>query len=368
VPDLPAVWQHMLPLKVAHRFWCWKRTASEKVLGHTINPRWIASEIHKFLFVAPDGTHVYPQVRMTGYVLHRRIFDYDLAVRAANAGATVITRAYVNRLQFNDETVSGVSCIIDGHRYRFSAKIVIAADGVESRIGRWAGLKSTVPLGDMETCYQVTLANLKIEEDICVFYFSQEKFPGGYAWLFPKGNGTANVGLGVSGINARRKSALKRLEDFLECNFPNAAIISKSIGGVPCSNRLPRISGNGILMAGDAASQGNPLSGGGIISGMIGGGIAGNIAAQALEKGIYSEKFLQRYEKEWDQALGHAHRRYYKLKEAINKFSDDHLNKTAHLLQKIEPQKQTLTRIFQTALRNQPSLLVDIVKVLSPFS
>jgi digeranylgeranylglycerophospholipid reductase len=341
----------------------------ENVLGHTINPRWIASEIRRFLFVAPDGSHVYPKVRMTGYVLHRRLFDYDLAVRAVNAGALVITRAYVNGLQFNDETaVSGVSCIIDGHLYHFSAKIVIAADGVETRVGRWAGIESTVPLGDMETCCQMTLANLRIEDDMCIFYFSQEKFPGGYAWLFPKGNGTANVGLGISGINSRSKSASRRLQDFIACNFPNAAIISKSVGGVPCANRLPKICGDGILLAGDAASQSNPLSGGGIISSMIAGEIAGNIAAQALQKGIYSEKFLQRYEKEWDRTLGNAHRRYYKLKEAINKFSDDHLNKTAHLMQKIEPQKQTLTRIFQTALRNQPSLLVDIVKILSPFS
>ena len=51
----------------------------EKILDTPVNPRWIAAEIKKFQFVAPDGTIIHPQVPMTGYVLHRKLFDYDLA-------------------------------------------------------------------------------------------------------------------------------------------------------------------------------------------------------------------------------------------------------------------------------------------------
>jgi digeranylgeranylglycerophospholipid reductase len=340
----------------------------EKVLGRDIDPRWIATEISRFQFVAPDGTSIYPKVNMTGYVLHRKIFDFDLAVRAADAGATILTHAYVNGLKIKNGAVTGVTCTIDHDDYEFSSKIVIGADGVETRVGRWAGLKTTISMNDMESCSQMTLANLDIDANMCIFYFSQEKFPGGYAWLFPKGNGTANIGLGISGKMSRKKTASIILQTFIHDNFPNAAILSKSIGGVPCADRMAKISGAGIVLAGDAAFQSNPLSGGGIISGMIGGKIAGQIASQAVKNGKNSAHFLEKYEKEWDRALGHSHRRYYKLKEAINKFSDDHLINTANMLQKIPPHKHTLTKIFQTALRNQPSLLVDIIKLLSPFS
>jgi digeranylgeranylglycerophospholipid reductase len=128
------------------------------------------------------------------------------------------------------------------------------------------------------------------------------------------------------------------------------------------------MSGNGILLAGDAAFQSNPMTGGGITSGMAGGKIAGQIAAQAIESNDFSADFLKRYEKEWDKVGGANQRFYYKIKEAIKELSDEQLNNTAHAVQKVPQDKQTLLKIFQVALGKQPSLLLDLVKLLSPFS
>jgi digeranylgeranylglycerophospholipid reductase len=340
----------------------------EKILGNEINSLWIAATIKKFKFVAPDRTIIYPQVPMTGYVLHRKLFDFDLGVMAARAGSTIITKACVTDLIRKDDYLSGVRVRLNGKDQVINGKIIIGADGVESRVARWAGIDTTVPMRDMETCAQMTLSNLPVDNDTCVFYFSQEKFPGGYGWVFPKGNNTANVGLGISGDKARSDSAFSRLEAFIQDEFPQASIMNKTIGGVPCGNRISQLSSDRILLVGDAALQANPVSGGGIATGMTAGKIAGKVAAEAIKAGDYSAGFLKKYEKEWDSSCGNAQKRYYRLKEGIKKLSDDQLNKTAFALKDIPKEKQTLVKIFQIALTKQPGLLIDIVKTLSPFS
>ena len=102
--------------------------------------KWIATKISKFSFNAPDGSEVVVEFGDAGYVLERRIFDYELARTAAEAGAEIITRAYVNGLLFDEGKVSGVKYELNGEQKEVTAKVVIAADGVESRVGRWAGL------------------------------------------------------------------------------------------------------------------------------------------------------------------------------------------------------------------------------------
>jgi digeranylgeranylglycerophospholipid reductase len=330
----------------------------EKILGDNINPNWIAAIIKKFQFVAPDGTVIFPQVPMTGYVLHRKLFDFDLAVLAAKSGAKIITKAYVNDLVFENDHIAGVQVCINGKQLSIRSKIIIGADGVESRVARWAGIDTSVHMRDMETCAQMTLSNVPVPHNTCVFYFSQKKFPGGYGWVFPKGNQSANVGLGISGDKARSEYALAKLESFVDKEFPNASILNKTVGGVPCANRLPKISSVGILLVGDAALQANPVSGGG----------AGNVAARAIKSDNISTNFFKRYEQEWDSACGNAQKRYYRLKEGISNLSDEQLNKTAHVLRDIPQKKQTLVKIFQTALIKKPGLLVDIIKTLRPFS
>ncbi len=340
----------------------------DNLLDQGIDQKWLAATIKKFRFVAPDGSIIYPQVQMTGYVLNRKIFDYDLAMRAAGAGAVVITKAYVNGLIRENGTVSGVKLCLGREERRIKAKIVIGADGVESRGARWAGIDTTTAMRDMETCCQMTLANLPIENDTCSFYFSQEKFPGGYAWVFPKGKGTANVGLGIAGNQARQQSACSRLESFVDDTFPGASILNKTVGGVPCADRPAKISAPGLLLAGDAAMQTNPVSGGGIATGMTAGKLAGRIAAEAVRANDVSAQFLDTYEKEWDKACGNIQKRYYRLKKGISKLSDEQLNRTAFALRNVPQEKQTLVKIFQIALLKQPALLIDVLKTLSPFS
>jgi len=323
--------------------------------------KWIAAKISKFSFNAPDSSEAIIDFGDAGYVLERRNFDYELARTAAEAGTEILTRAYVNGLLFNDSKVSGVKYEHNGEQKEVTAKVVIAADGVESRVGRWAGLETYIDFRDMESAVQITAANIPVDQNTLYFYFGKDVAPNGYFWIFPKGHNKANIGLGVSGLIGKKKSAQSFLDDFMNKHYPNAPVLTKIAGGVPCSITLDKISGPGIMLVGDAARQVNPLSGGGIASGMIGGKIAGTIAGEAVKQNKLDH--ILTYDKAWHDRLGKRHETFNRIKEGIYNFSDDKFNSIAHSVLKIPIEKRTLGKVFTTALMNNPSLLVDIAKV-----
>ncbi|MFQ6618753.1 MAG: NAD(P)/FAD-dependent oxidoreductase [Fidelibacterota bacterium] len=326
---------------------------------------WIANRIDGFRLIAPNGSAVEVVPGDIGYILNRKIFDYELARRAGEVGAHIYTKAYVFDLISKNGRVSGVKVNYMGDTVEVHSEVVIGADGVESRVGRWAGINTVTKLKDMETCVQMTITNINIDKKYCDFYFGRKVAPGGYLWVFPKNENTANVGLGISGNYSKNKSALKYLREFVDWKYPGGSILTTVCGGVPCARTLKRISADGIMLVGDAARQTNPIHGGGIIPAMMAGKLAGEIAAEAIRKGDNSSSILKKYDEKWDKILGRLHRTFYRLKEGIMKLSDDDLNRTADSLKHLPGDEISFFSIFKTALIKQPKLLLDVIKAFS---
>ena len=322
---------------------------------------WIKAYINKLSFIAPNGTEAILEINQEAYVLERRVFDYELAKSATKAGAEILTRAYVNGLIFENNKVVGVKYEFRGEQKEIRSKIVIAADGVESRVGRWAGIKTYTDFRDMECCSQITVSNIQVDPSTLYLYFGKDVAPGGYFWVFPKGPDIANIGLGVSGLTGKSKSSLAYLNDFMNKNYPDASILTSIAGGVPCAKTLDKISAPGIMLVGDAARQVNPLSGGGIASGMIGGSIAGRIAGESVKQ--KKPDHILTYDKAWHDRLGKRHIIFDNIKAGVFNFSDEKFNKIAESFNKIPNGKRTLGKLFTIALVNQPTLLLDIGKL-----
>ena len=337
----------------------------EKGLKQVLEPKaeWIANKIDAVRLVAPDGTFVKVHHEEIGFILDRKRFDYDLAMMAAYQGVKIVTKAYVYGLAKEDNSIAGVKVNHLGSQYQIRSKIVIGADGVESRVGRWAGIKTHLRLKDIETCVQMTVSNISIERSYCDFYFSEKIAPGGYLWVFPKNEHLANIGLGISGEHAAHKSPLEYLKEFIDQKFPAAATLTTVAGGVPCSPFMEHLVTDGVMLIGDAAHQANPITGGGIVQSIIASEIAGKVAASAIKENDTSKKRLAEYEKEWEKENGGNHCRAYRLKEAVYKLTDDDLNRTAAAISAKPPEKQTIVNIFKTALIQHPKLIPDIIKV-----
>lgn len=336
---------------------------SDRSLGGLVevDPRWIAATIRRFRLVSPSGIAVEPDIGGFGYVLERRIFDYDLARLAADAGAEIRTKCCATGLEpGEDGAFSGVRYTAHGREHVAQARVIVGADGVESRVGRWAGIDTVTRMEDMETCAQATLTGVDIGADTCEFHFGSAVAPQGYLWIFPKGGGVANVGVGIGGAVARERSALSFLREFVERRFPGASALTTVAGGVPCAATLPRIVQGNVLLAGDAAHQVNPLSGGGITSGMAAGALAGDTIAATLQAGDIG--LLRRYEEEWQRGIGAKHRTYHRIKTAVHRIGDERLDAIAREIDGLRPDKRTIWRVFAAALTQHPTLIWEMVR------
>ena len=331
-----------------------------------IEDSWIAEKITSVKLVSPNLTSVDIDFSTeTGYILNRRIFDYDLSRYAANAGAEVYTKAYVKNVLANNGEVNGVVLDYLGEEKQIQAKIVIGADGLTSRVGRWAGLKTLVRMKDMESAVQYSVANVDIEPNKMIMYVGRNHAPGGYLWVFPKGKKFANIGIGISGKYSKHKSAQKYLDEFMEREYPDAAILTTMCGGVPCAKPMEKPVADGIMLVGDAAHQINPMTGGGIVAGMKGGWIAGQVAAEAIKKNDYSEDSLLEYPKRMRKDFGKNHERFYKIKEVTEKLTNEELDSIAEKVLSIPDNKRTLTSVFKAAVFKKPTLIIDVLKVFS---
>jgi len=301
------------------------------------DPHWTAMDVKMVKFIAPNGGYVTLNTYEVGYVLDRHIFDMKLAQMAAEAGAEILTKACAIGMDISNGTPKEIIFEHLGDTVSVESDIFIGADGVESRVGRWSKLNTVNRLEEIVSCAQYTIFSPRIDHECCQFYFGKNVAPGGYAWVFPKMKGTANVGLGISGD--------------IVC------------GGVPVGATMKRIVSDGVMLVGDAAHQANPLTGGGIATAMKAGRIAGRVAAQAIREGDVSSKRLEEYSKEWNELLGDKHIKCFRLKKAVNQISDDEFNRLANVLQSVPVQEMSLQKIFMTALKKDPKLLIDVAKV-----
>lgn len=288
------------------------------------DPRWIAAEITGFKLYPPSGSPIDIQLRAKGYVLERKVFDRELANAAARAGADVLAKARATGLRMEEGRVTGVFVNRFGVETPVATSMVIGADGVESQVGRWAGLDTVPALEDIASAAQYLMADVEIDPHTCEFHFGRSIAPGGYAWVFPKGERTANVGLGVAGaLLAAGQGVRERLDAFARARFARTAILGLMVGVIPTGGMLSSMVADGVLLVGDAAHQTDPLTGAGIINAMTAGAIAAEVAAKAVRAGNVTKERLGEYETRIRGELGRTLKAQHAVKRALSRLSDE---------------------------------------------
>jgi digeranylgeranylglycerophospholipid reductase len=242
------------------------------------------------------------------------------------------------------------------------ARVVIGADGVETMVGRWAGLDTRVPARDMESCAQYVLQGIDVNPNAIYMQFGTAIAPGGYAWIFPKAVGIANVGLGVVALKSDGRNARQYLDDWIARRFPKGVRTGYTVGGVIVHTTIKKTYGDGVMVAGDAAHMINPLSGGGINNAMKAGRLAGRTAAAAIRANDTSARQLSQYHAAWMDLLGEDHLKYYRIKQALEHLDDAFLNSLARIANKLEPEKRTLGRVLMKAVVKHPQVIPVVAR------
>ncbi|MBU4076189.1 MAG: NAD(P)/FAD-dependent oxidoreductase, partial [Euryarchaeota archaeon] len=285
--------------------------------------------------------------------------DRTLAQKAAMAGAEVMVKTRATGLLRSNGMVTGINAMYMGETHEIKADIVIGADGIESKVGRWGGIDTSLKPGDIETGVQFLVSNIDPGE-YNKFYLGEKYAPGGYQWIFPKGEHTANVGLGILGSKSGNVRAISLLHRFLEINMPQAKIVEMVVGGVPVSGPIKQTVTNGLILVGDAARQSDPLTGGGITNAMDAGKMAGEVCIKAKERGDYSVKTLKEYEDGWRATIGKEISRSLKVKNLFIRLSDEQLNQLAHSLDGVDARTMELPKFLAVLFRKNPKLLWEL--------
>src|SRR3989442_4275057 len=329
-------------------------------LREFVNPDgadWVSRRITDVIFQAPDDTEVVLANCGLGWILDRTRFDAYLAAEAAAAGVQGLVGAEATGMSRNGGGRWHVRVKERGKGELYRARIVIGADGVETMVGSWAGLDTRVPARDMESCAQYVLQGIDINPDAIYLQFGDHIAPGGYAWLFPKGVGIANVGLGLVALKSDGRNARQYLDAWVARRYPRGARTAYTVGARIVHTTIKQTWADGVMLAGDAAHMINPLSGGGIVNAMKAGRLAGRTAAAAIREGDTSGQRLAAYHRAWMELLGEDHLKYYRIKQALEGLDDDFFNALARTVNGIPQRQRTLGRIFAHALLKHPQLI-----------
>lgn len=332
-----------------------------------MDPHWVTNEIKGVRFVAPDGTDLWLSEDVidlpdAGYVLERKVFDKHMAAEAAREGVQIKIKTQAKGLKREDDGSFIVNCETMGETFDIHAKIIIGADGPESHVAKWAGLNAYIKPKYMVAGVQYEMCNAKMERtDYLEFYFGSVA-PGGYFWLFPKGGDVVNAGLGIITTMAGDKSAYEYLVDAVDNCYAtqDAQAVELNSGGDPVAGLVKEMYGDNIMLCGDAASQVNPLTGGGITNGMLGGRFAGEVAAEAIKSGDCSKKILKKYEKLYLDEMGSEMQKYTKVTDYLWTLDDEGINKIAHKFKEMNIEKVTTTELVKVVIKADPKSLLKL--------
>ncbi|WP_020499672.1 geranylgeranyl reductase family protein [Sciscionella marina] len=271
-----------------------------------------------------------------GVTRTRRDFDELLATTAQRAGARLIERTTVTGAVTDDRTgrVVGVQAKTgpDKAEVTYRAPLVLGCDGVSARLALSMGIgkREDRPIGVGVRRYYSSPRSKDdyIESHLELWDRSDPANPillPGYGWIFPMGDGTANVGLGILSTtkafgNTDYRALLRTWLDGTpeEWGLREENATGKVLGaGLPMGfSRTPHYA-NGMLLVGDAGGMVNPFNGEGIGYAMESARIAAEHVVQAMARaeGPARERALHGYPKAIREALGS----YYTLGNIFSK-------------------------------------------------
>lgn len=240
-----------------------------------LDPATVASwtPVHDVWLRGPAGHQIHLPLPDDGglfaVVARRRDLDAAMVEVARAAGAELIEGTACTAVSVRPE---GVRVDLSDGR-GVAARYLVAADGMWSPVRKALGLSLTGYRGDWHAFRQY-FRGVSTRAATELFCWFEPDFLPGYAWAFPSGSGTANVGFGIRRGSRWQVGDMAHLwRDLLRRPHirqvlgataepegpPRAWPIPARIG------RIPLTSGDGrVLFAGDAAAATDPMTGEGI--------------------------------------------------------------------------------------------------------
>ncbi len=239
-------------------------------------------------------------------------YHFDDYLRKMMIDETCTKILPADRLQQIQNEEDYVTCHFKSGK-TYAARIVIGADGANSVVKRFIP-NLNIGKGMFAASVRAYVSNVEGLEPSTNECFYLKQYLPGYLWIFPLKDGMANIGFGMEIKQGQDKERINLKELFLNILKEEPLLASrcknmKFVGdikgfGLPMySNNLP-ISGNRIMLCGDAASLIDPLSGHGIDYAFTSGHLAALQAIDCFTNNNFKDSFLSNYDKVVYRSLG----------------------------------------------------------------
>ena len=304
-----------------------------KRLGLHLPSNVVENEFKGAVFHSPRGKKF--SVRFNSPVtciVNRERFDKHLSSLAMKAGAQYLFGSRAESFVIDSGFATGVAIRREGTKETLASSLVIDAEGCSSILLKKAGLQTL----DCSMIVNAVQAEVDRVDDVNTntveVYLGREYASGFFAWIIPKRNMSANVGLATNMGNPQ-----ERLHRFMQKHPVASKKLSKSkitrlsFHPISLEGAIPKTYSNGLLIVGDAASQVKPTTGGGVIFGLICSRIAGEVAYEALQNHDFSETFLSHYQSRWKERIGFNLAAMRQIRKLLNRLSDDKIDRIIDL-------------------------------------
>ncbi len=277
------------------------------------------------VFYSPSG-HEF-RVRFDSAVtcaLDRHLLDKHLSGLAEEAGVKFHLGTRVDSLTWEKGFVTGVA--VKGNSVR--SRIVIDSEGCSSGLLKKSGLPTLNRLWVVNGVEAEVNQIEDVDQGMVEVYLGRKYAPGFYAWIIPRRDGSAKVGLATRAGDPR-----KNLEHFVRHNpkasekIGHSKLVRISYHPITLGGPIVKTCYNGLMVVGDAASQVKPTTGGGVVMGLNCARIAGETAHQAVNDEDCSEDFLSSYQRRWRRAIGFDMTVMRQIRLRVNCLSDEKLNR-----------------------------------------
>ena len=261
-----------------------------------------------------------------GYLLNRKMLPQKQLQDAMKLGVEIRGNIALRSVLVENDTVVGVAGqdLITNETFKKTSRLVIDATGVTSVLRTNLPIKSFIQTKidrlDLEATGRYIYNFDKASEDktyfdsrYCIIHLDQKIAPGGYAWVFPKGENKVNIGLGVQQKALDRHNANRGIHQDVKSLINNYVRSNPVISNptIACEEMDDRngwgtwqvsvrrqndcLVANGFMMVGDSGWMPKPLDAGGIGPAIIAATIAGKDAVEAIEATDTTEKGLWKY-------------------------------------------------------------------------